>query len=1134
MRCSSCDSESAEGNFCDVCGARMADRCPNCGAVNRSVANFCRDCGARLVATANAHAVTATILPSTKTDHPAYASSHVIAEERKRLTVLFADIRGSTAFIEKLDPEEVRKHFDPVLQVMMDAVRRYGGTVNQVLGDGIMALFGAPMAHEDHAVRACYAALAMQEEMRRSSAKDQETSGQSLRIGIGLNSGEVVVRSVSNDLNFDYSALGQTTHLAARMESLAAPGKVLISATTWQDAEGFIEVKSLGLLPIKGFSSAVEAFELVGVTAARSRLQAAATRGLTTFVGRQGEIDLVHKLIRQIAVGQGQMLALVGEAGIGKSRLIRHCLADSLSAELMVLEGPAVSYGKTIPYFPLVRLLRSYFGVSEADEPDHVRAKIIEQMISLDGALNDWIPAIFALLGVLPRASASDLERQTTELARATVSFANAEPQDRRRRTFDALTRLLLSASHRQPLVAIFEDLHWIDSDSQAFLNELVDKLAHGRILLWVTYRPGYSHSWANHGYYNRLRLTPLPAPDAGQLLDVILGAHSELTKLKEILARRTAGNPFFVEESIRALVEAGVLVGTRGDYRPAVLIESVRIPNTVQTVLAERIDRLAAEEKELLQGAAVIGAAIPDRLLRAASELAEERFRSALATLKSSEFLVETSLYPEVEYRFTHALISEVTYNALLHDKRVALHARTLTALESISAEQPLHWIETLADHAYRAESWRKAAIYLRQAGNKAMSHSAFGAAMMSYERAFNALSHLEQSDAKLEQQIDLHLDWRNVLFLRGELSRVGEHLGQAEVLAEQLGDQRRLARVLNFQNGYYGLAGDPERAIEAGRRALELPVTQQDVALLTVTRYYTGVAYNRVAQYDRAATILRSGISSVQGDLKFARFGTAAILSVMLRSHLIQSLALTGGFEEGIERAREAVEIAEQAQHTVSLIHLQSSLGFLHLLKGDFAAAVPILEGALALCAEKQISIYVPLVTPRLGYAYFNVDRQEEGLRLMEESIEDSANVGRAAFRALTLTWLAEAYLAAGRFNDAQSCAQQAIDLAKQNKEPGHGALAFKVYADIAAQHAPEEIEQTETSYRRALELACSMGMRPLQAHCHAGLARLYLAVGACDLARRESEAASGLYRATAMTAWQVTMENNLTRLG
>ena len=1119
MRCSSCDSDSAEGNFCDVCGARTADRCPNCGAVNRSVANFCRDCGARLVPKAHAHAVTATVSSS-------------IAEERKRVTVLFADIRGSTALIEKLDPEEVRKHFDPVLRVMMDAVRRYGGTVNQVLGDGIMALFGAPMAHEDHAVRACYAALTMQEEMRRSGAQAQARSAESFRVGIGLNSGEVVVRSVSNDVNFDYSALGQTTHLAARMEALAAPGTILISATTLHEAEGFIEVNSLGALPVKGFSSAVEAFELVGVTAARSRLQAAAMRGLTAFVGRQGEIDLVHQLIRQIAAGQGQMLAMVGEAGIGKSRLVRQCLADLPSAEPMVLEAPAVSYGRTIPYLPLVQLLRSYFSLSEVDAPQHVRSKAIDRMMSLDAGLNDGIPAILALLGVLPPASGASAERPTTELAGALASFGNAEPQDRRRRTFDALTRLLLSASQRQPLIAVFEDLHWIDSDSQAFLNELVEKLGYGRILLWVTYRPGYSHSWADHIYYNRLRLAPLPAEDASRLLDVILGERSELTKLKEILARRTAGNPFFVEEGIRALVEAGVLTGTRGNYRAAVLIESVRIPNTVQTVLAERIDRLAPEAKEFLQIAAVIGAAIPDRLLRAATELPEARFDRALATLKSGEFLIETILYPEVEYRFTHALIREVTYNALLHERSVALHARTLGALESISAERPLDSIEALADHAYRAESWHKAVFYLRQAGNKAMSRSAFGEALVCYERAFNALAHIGESDAKLEQQIDLHLDCRNVLFLRGELSRVGEHLGQAEALAEQLGDQRRLARVLNFQNGYYGLAGDPERAIEAGRRALELPVTQQDAALFAVTRYYTGVAYNRVAQYDRAATILRSGITSVHGDLKFAQFGTAAILSVMLRSHLIQSLALTGGFEEGIERALEAVEIAEQAQHTVSLIHIYSSLGFLYLLKGDFALAVPILEGALALCAEKQISIYVPLVTPRLGYAYVNSGRNEEGLRLIEESIEGSATVGRAAFRALSLTWLAEAQLLLDRLNDAHFHIQQSLDIAKQNKEPGHGALALKVYADIAAQSAPRETAQTEASYRRARELACSMGMRPLQAHCHAGLAKLYLSGGARDLARREWDAANELYRAMAMTSWEKTMENNLAR--
>ncbi|MGH7811176.1 MAG: hypothetical protein ACREP5_12940, partial [Candidatus Binatia bacterium] len=467
------------------------------------------------------------------------------------------------------------------------------------------------------------------------------------------------------------------------------------------------------------------------------------------------------------------------------------------------------------------------------------------------------------------------------------------------------------------------------------------------------------------------------------------------------------------------------------------------------------------------------------------------------------------------------------------LQERRIALHVRTVAALEALAEEGPLDQIEALADHAFRGELWDKAARYLKQAGSKAMAHSAFGEALASYERAFAALAHLNETQECLEQQIDLHLDCRNVLFLGGDLPRVGEELARAETLAERLGDERRLARVLNFQNSYYGLVGDPERAIQAGRRALGLPVTHRDAALRAVTRYYTGVAYNKIAQYDRAAVILRSGMQSVEGELKYEQFGTAAILSVIFRSHLSQSLAMTGDFDEGLTRGAEGVAIAEEAHHPVSLIHINSSLGFLYIFKGDFDEAIPVLEDALAICENKHIPIYVPLVAPRLGYAYAHAGRLAEGLRLLEQSIDDSAAVGRAGFLALNMAWLSEAYLMTGRINEATSLAERAFDLSKRHKERGHGAISLKLGADIARRRVPADIEQVEARYREALTLAEDMGMRPLQAHCHRGLAKIHAAAGAHDRARGEFNAALELYRTMAMISWQTKTEKSVSQI-
>ncbi|HSQ14366.1 MAG TPA: AAA family ATPase, partial [Candidatus Deferrimicrobium sp.] len=464
------------------------------------------------------------------------ASRRFMEGERKRVTVLFADIRGSTSFIEKLDPEEVRKHFDPVLRVMMAAVHRYDGTVNQVLGDGIMALFGAPLAHEDHALRACYAALAMQAELRRGGGTDGALPQSSrLQIGIGINSGEVVVRSLTNDLNIDYSALGQTTHLAARMESLAGPGSIAITADTLREVEGFVEVRPLGALQVKGFSTAIDAFELTGATAARNRLQAAEARGLSPFVGRRTEIAFARQMLAQTAAGHGRILAVVGEAGMGKSRLLRQFLDHHVSSEWRVIAAPSVSYGKATPYFPVIELLRGFFNLHESDDADAVRSRVAEEVLTLDPSLSDAVAPILALLEALPDGSTEpthSLSRWLEAFPAVAVATANYRAMDlpgRRASTLAVLVRLLLRASSLKPLLLVFEDLHWIDSETQAFLDVLVDSLPVGRVCLLVNYRPGYSHAWANKEHYSCLRLNPLTAAGAEELLDALMGDHGDL-----------------------------------------------------------------------------------------------------------------------------------------------------------------------------------------------------------------------------------------------------------------------------------------------------------------------------------------------------------------------------------------------------------------------------------------------------------------------------------------------------------------------------------------------------------------------------------------------------------------------------
>jgi class 3 adenylate cyclase len=683
--------------------------------------------------------------------------------------------------IRGLDPEAAQQLLDPALHRMMDAVHRFEGTVNQVLGDGLMALFGAPVAHEDHAVRACYAALAMQAAMRRYAEDVRRSHGLEVQIRVGLNSGEVVVRAIGNDLHMDYSAVGQTTHLAARMEQLATPGSIRLTAATLRLAEGLVQVNALGPVPVRGLTEPVEVFELVGASTIRGRLQASAARGLTRFVGRQQELLALQQALEQAGAGHGQVVAVVGEAGLGKSRLAYEFVHSHYTQGWRVLESASVSYGKATPYFPVIDLLKRYAHVDEHDDIRTIRAKVTGQVLTLDPALQDTILALLSLLDALPEDS----------------PFLTFDPPQRRQHTLDALKRVFLRESQVQPVLVVFEDLHWIDSETQALLNSLVESLPTARLLLLVNYRPEYQHSWGSKTYYTQLRLDPLPPVSADEFLQALLGDDASLEPLKRLLIARTEGNPFFLEESVRTLVETGVLVGERGAYRLVQALPTVQVPATVQAVLAARIDRVPPEEKRLLQTAAVIGTEVSLPLLQTLADLPEAGLQRGLAHLQAAEFLYETRLFPEREYTFKHALTHEVAYNSLLQERRRVLHACIVEALEALAVERVTEQVERLAHHALRGEVWDKALAYCRQAGEKVMARSAYHEAVGYFEQALSALSHLPETRATREQAIDLRLSLRTALVPSGDLRRVLADLREAEALAAALDDPRRLGQV-------------------------------------------------------------------------------------------------------------------------------------------------------------------------------------------------------------------------------------------------------------------------------------------------------------------------------------------------
>jgi predicted ATPase/class 3 adenylate cyclase len=1032
-------------------------------------------------------------------------SRRALEGERKQVTVLFADLKGSTELIRDLDPEAAQRLLDPALRHMMDAVHRFEGTVNQVLGDGIMALFGAPVAHEDHAVRACYAALAMQAAMRRYAEEVRRAHGLEMPARVGLNSGEVVVRAIGNDLHMDYSAVGQTTHLAARMEQLATPGSIRLTAATLRLAEGLVQVNALGRFPVKGLADPVEVFELVGASTIRRRLQASAARGLTRFVGRQQELTALQQALERAGAGYGQVVALVGEAGVGKSRLVYEFVHSHNTPGWSVLESASVSYGKATPYFPVIDLLRRYGHIEDHDDTRTIRAKLTGQVLTLDEILRDTLPALLSLLDALPEDS----------------PFLTLDPPQRRQRTLDALKRLLLRESQVQPLLLVFEDLHWIDSETQALLESLVESLPTTRILLLVNYRPEYQHGWGSKTYYMQLRLDPLPPVSAEELLQALLGEAPNLAPLKQLLIARTEGNPFFLEESVRTLVETGVLIGEPGAYCLVQALPTVQMPATVQAVLAARIDRLPSENKRLLQTAAVIGSEVPLLLLQAIAELPDEALHGGLAHLQAAELLYETRLFPEREYTFKHALTHEVAYSTLLQERRHALHARIVEALEALYAERLTDQVERLAYHALRGEVWNKALTYYRQAGEKAMARPAHREAVGSFEQALSVLPHLPETRDTREQAIDLRLALRTALRPFGTSERMLASLHEAESLATALDDPRRLGQVSLFLSDHSRNMGARDQAIAYAQRALELATTAGEVVLQAQANLYLGLIYQAEGDYRRAIDCYTQTVASLDRARRHERFGQATPPAVNALNGLAVCQAELGMFAEGRALGDEGLRIAEAVAYPGSLLNVYSALGKLALRQGDLRRALPLLECAMGICQDAELPFYFPSVAAGLGEAYTLAGHLTDAASLLKQAKAQSTATGRAQ-EALCTLLLGQARLLAGRLEEAQALAERALALACARQERGNQAYVLRLLGEIAAQREPPASAQAEAYYHQALALAEALGMRPLVAHCHRGLGMLYTTTGQREQARAELSAAIDLYQAMEMTLW------------
>jgi class 3 adenylate cyclase/tetratricopeptide (TPR) repeat protein len=1084
-------------------------KCPACRQDNPDSARFCNGCGTRLTAATPAAAPQA-FTPPHLADKIRTARAAMIGE-RKQVTVLFADLKGSMELLADRDPEEARRLLDAVLERMMEAVYRYEGTVNQVMGDGIMALFGAPLAHEDHAVRACYAALRMQETVGRYAEQIQKTEGISVKIRVGLNSGEVVVRSIGNDLFTDYTAVGQTTHLAARMEQMADPGTILVAPSTLRLAAGAVQVTSLGARPIRGLDAPVEVSELIGGAPARSRLRSEDAQQLSRFIGRVAELERLHALLELARTGRGQIAAVSSEAGVGKTRLVHEFLRSAKIQTWRILEGRSHSYERAASYRPIIELLRAYFELDALDPASRVTEKITASVRELDPALGDAVAPILLLLDALP----SD------------DPFRTLDARERHDRVVDALTQVLLKETERQPLVLVLENLQWVDSETQAFLDSLLDRIPAARLLLIVAYRPGYEHDWAGRPGFNHLEIDALSSAATDELLRELLGGGRSLRPLRDLLVQRSNGNPFFLEEIVRTLVETKVLVGERGAYELGGELKTLQVPATVQAVLAARIDRLAHDEKLLLQSAAVVGSDVSQALLEAVVDVPAENVARALASLQSAGFLYEASLFPDVVYRFKSALTRDVAYASLLREQRRVLHARIVEAIERLYHDRRTSHVDQLAFHASRGEVWAKALVYNREVGARAVLHAANGEAVQAFQDALAALKRLPETRETIEQAIDLRLDLRPPLLQLGRLDDVLTVSREAEHLAGELRDEPRLARVYTYLINYHYLKGETSQAIEYGQRCLDVGRAIADPALQGLARQYMGQSYHAQGDYARAERALRENIEATAGD-------QATISYVASCGWLAFSLADRGAFDAANSYLAEAQRAAETTQHAYSRLIAWTLIGLVWIRRGRLARAVLPLERGLEACRKKHLTVWLPIPLSLLGLAFVRMGHVHEGLRLLEDGVMLSRELGIRAYLAAWLVNLAEGFLADGQYQRALETARQALDMAREHGERGHEAQALHVLGDIAARGASPDPGEARARYEEALRLAGELGLRPLVAACLLSLGALESRLGDGAGAARRRTQAQQTFDELDMRSGREQAEREVTELG
>jgi predicted ATPase/class 3 adenylate cyclase len=1121
MICPKCEFNNKVGKkFCTECGEKLSLKCPNCISEIEAGEKFCGECGCDLTVPSEAPSIDY-CEPQSYT--PKFLADKILTTrtslegERKLVTVLFADVANYTSISEKLDPEEVHQIMDGCFKFLMDEIHRYEGTINQFTGDGVMALFGAPVAHEDHAQRACHAALAIQSAIESYGEKIKKDHGPDFKIRIGLNSGPVIVGAIGDDLRMDYTAVGDTTNLAARMESIAQPGTIFVSRNTERLARDFFEFKSLGKVAVKGKEDPQEAFELIKTGEVETRIGASVAKGLTRFVGRKNSMAALMESYDKIKSGSGQVVGVVGEAGVGKSRILFEMRSMLPPGEFSYLEGRCLHFGGSMIYLPILDVLRSYFHIKDGDPELAIKKRMQEKILDLDEKLKSGLPPLQELLSLKVDDEA----------------FIKLEPNAKRERTFEAIRDVLIRVSQQKPLILAIEDLHWIDKTSEEFLSYLIGWLPNNAILLLLLYRPEYTHTWGSKSYYNSIVLSQLTTKSSAELVQAILEGAEVVPELRELILQRSGGNPLFMEEFTHNLLENGTIQKKEHQYVLSQEPAGIQVPDSIQGIIAARIDRLEDNLKRTMQVASVIGRDFAFRILQTITDMREE-LKSHLTNLQGLEFIYEKSLFPELEYIFKHILTQEVAYNSLLLKRRKEIHEKIGHAIEEIYTDRLEEFYEMLAYHFSKSENFEKAFQYFKLSGLKAVEKHSLVEALDHYKEAKYALDQILESEEIKKEKLQLILLMTLPLRLLGFPQDSLEILKEGERISNELEDIVSITILESRIAIYYTHKGNHLEGLRYAESAFVKARKIQNIDLIAPVGLNLCNSYNNSWYIYKIADVAPDIIKLIEKEKRETDFFNMPMnVYSAFCVYLGFASGTLGNFKQGEPFCEKGLQFALQLADPRSIAYVELYYCMFLNLKGEWKIAVEHCKNCIKYCEEINWLFALGLAWLNLGIAVTHLDDPQTGSEYIQKGLRIQSGTGVKSLLAWYYCWLGDANFAFGDLKKALDCATKALNLSLDTNEKAEEGVSRIQLGRVLVKSDPSQIDKAEESILKGIDLLEKRRMKSYYPLGYLYLGEVFADISQRDKALKNLKKAESMFEEMGMNYWLERTKEVIERL-